>query len=47
MLALGYQGFITVELSPQEDASTIPQDLRVAKAMFARYETEISEPLLL
>lgn len=39
MLALGYQGFITVELSPQEDRSTIPDDLRVARQMFARYET--------
>ena len=39
MLALGYQGFITVELSPQEDTSTIPADLRLAKQMFAKYET--------
>lgn len=39
MLALGYQGFITVELSPQEDTSTILEDLRLAKQMFARYET--------
>ncbi len=40
MLALGYQGFITVELSPQEDTSTIPDDLRLAKQMFAKYETD-------
>lgn len=40
MLALGYQGFITVELSPQEDTSTIPADLRLAREMFAKYETE-------
>ncbi len=39
MLALGYEGFITVELSPQEDTSTIPEDLRLAKQMFSRYET--------
>jgi sugar phosphate isomerase/epimerase len=39
MLALGYQGFITVELSPQEDRSTIPADLRLAWQMFQKYET--------
>jgi sugar phosphate isomerase/epimerase len=39
MLALGYEGFITVELSPQEDTSTIPEDLRLAWQMFAKYET--------
>ena len=38
MLALGYQGFITVELSPQDDTSTIPDDLRLAKQMFEKYE---------
>jgi sugar phosphate isomerase/epimerase len=38
MLALGYQGFITVELSPQADTSTIPEDLRLAKQLFAKYE---------
>ncbi len=39
MLALGYEGFITVELSPQADTSTIPADLQLAKEMFSRYET--------
>jgi sugar phosphate isomerase/epimerase len=40
MLALGYQGFITVELSPQEDTSTIAADLQLAKEMFAKYESD-------
>jgi sugar phosphate isomerase/epimerase len=40
MLALGYEGFITVELSPQEDRSTIPEDLRLARQMFAKYERD-------
>ena len=40
MLALGYEGFITVELSPQADTSTIADDLRLAKQMFAKYETD-------
>jgi sugar phosphate isomerase/epimerase len=40
MLALGYQGFITVELSPQQDTSTIPADLRLARQMFEQYETD-------
>jgi sugar phosphate isomerase/epimerase len=39
MLALGYEGFITVELSPQEDTSTIPEDLRLAWQMFKKYES--------
>lgn len=41
MLALGYQGFITVELSPQADTSTIAEDLKLAKQMFAKYESEL------
>ncbi len=40
MLALGYEGFLTVELSPQEDTSTIPEDIALAKRMFAQYETD-------
>ena len=39
MLAIGYEGFITVELSPQDDTSTIPEDIRLAKQMFSKYET--------
>lgn len=38
MLALGYSGYITVELSPLEK-ETIFEDLVVAKKMFERYET--------
>lgn len=45
MLALGYQGFITVELSPQEDTSTIPADLELAYQMFSRYATAVEAPL--
>jgi sugar phosphate isomerase/epimerase len=40
MLALGYEGFLTVELSPQEDTSTIAEDIALAKRMFAQYETD-------
>lgn len=40
MLGLGYEGFLTVELSPQEDTSTILEDIALAKRMFAKYETE-------
>jgi len=40
MLRLGYTGYITVELSPQTDTSTIPEDLTLARAMFAPYESE-------
>jgi sugar phosphate isomerase/epimerase len=40
MLDLGYEGFITVELSPQKDTSTIFEDLQVAKRMFEKYETK-------
>lgn len=38
MIAGGYTGYITVELSPQKDTSTIPEDLSFARAMFAPYE---------
>jgi sugar phosphate isomerase/epimerase len=37
MLEKGYSGFITVELSPLEDTSTIFDDLVVARKMFERY----------
>src|SRR5690606_16241639 len=39
MLAIGYDGFLTVELSPQADTSTIPADIRKAYEMFCHYET--------
>jgi sugar phosphate isomerase/epimerase len=42
MLANGYTGYITVELSPQQDTSTIPEDLSLARAMFAPYESEFA-----
>ncbi len=38
MLAIGYEGFLTVELSPQADTSTIPADIRKAYEMFCHYE---------
>jgi len=39
MIDKGYSGFITVELSPQKDTSTIFDDLVVAQKMFSHYET--------
>lgn len=39
MLEHGYSGFITVELSPLDDPSTIFDDLVVAREMFERYIT--------
>lgn len=42
MLSRGYTGYITVELSPQQDSSTIAEDLAFARAMFAPYEAESS-----
>jgi sugar phosphate isomerase/epimerase len=37
MLEKGYSGFITVELSPQQDTSTIFDDLVIARQMFEQY----------
>lgn len=39
MLDRGYEGFITVELSPRKDRPSTVEDLRVAHEMFARYQT--------
>jgi len=39
MIDKGYSGFITVELSPMEDTSTIFDDLVTARQMFERYIT--------
>ena len=39
MLEKGYKGFITVELSPQQDTSTIFDDLVLARQMFEKYAT--------
>ncbi len=39
MLEKGYSGFVTVELSPQKDTSTIFDDLVLARQMFEQYET--------
>lgn len=40
MLALGYKGYLTVELSPQADTSTIPTDIKHAYELFCHYETQ-------
>ncbi len=43
MLEKGFSGFIVVELSPQEDTTTIFDDLLVARRMFEQYETAAAQ----
>lgn len=40
VLALGYEGFVTVELPPQEDRPTMLEDIILPRRMFAAYERE-------
>jgi hypothetical protein len=43
MLALGYQGYVNIELSPEVEGATGPlsaEDLLVPKRMFEVYATE-------